>query len=69
MKDLCWKQALSRIFVLKLYWKYFDVIKSSQKAQLLPSSCSKPGQQLDNSAYGELNMGQIWFMTDLEVVY
>lgn len=25
----------------------------------LPSACSKPGQQLDNSACGELYIGQV----------
>lgn len=35
----------------------------------LPSGCSKSGQHLDSSACAELNMGQIWFLIDLKVVY
>lgn len=67
MKDLCWKQVLLRIFVLS-FTANILMFSNLPKKLNLPSGCSKPGQQLDNSVCGELNMGQIWFMIDLKMI-
>lgn len=67
-KDLCWKQAFLRIFVL-IFSANILMFSNLPKKLNLPSSCSKSGQQLDNSACEELNMGQMWFMIALKVIY
>lgn len=68
MKGICWKQALLRNFVLSFTANILMFSNLPEKLNL-PSTCSKPAQLLDNSACGEFNIGQIWFVMDLELVY